>query len=81
MDQGNFVHEFIAGNVGGIIGISIVYPLDTAKTRMQVFPHYKSQGDVIRSMIKQDGWKSLYRGLTSPVLAFGFTFALSFRYQ
>lgn len=79
MEKGNFVQEFIAGNVGGIIGITVVYPFDTAKTRMQVFPHYKSQFDVIKSMTQQGGYSSLYRGLASPVFAFGFTFALSFR--
>lgn len=70
--------EFVAGNAGGLAGITLVYPLDTAKIRMQVYPQYKSSIDVIRTMVEQDGVKSLYRGLLSPALGFGLTFAISF---
>jgi hypothetical protein len=80
MEKGNFLQEFIAGNVGGLIGISVVYPLDTAKMRLQVYPQYKSAFDVLSSMAKADGITSIYRGLTSPALGFGLTFAVSFRY-
>lgn len=81
MEKGTFIQEFAAGNVGGIIGISIVYPLDTAKIRIQTHPHYKSTSDVLRKMIRIDGVKSLYRGLASPAVGFGLTFAISFRYH
>ena len=81
MEKGNFLQEFVAGNVGGLIGISVVYPLDTAKIRMQTHPHYKSTSDVLRTMIKKDGVKSLYRGLASPAVGFGLTFAISVRYH
>lgn len=79
MEKGNFFQEFIAGNVGGLIGITVVYPLDTAKMRLQVYPQYKSAFDVISTMIKSNGITSIYRGLTSPALGFGLTFAVSFR--
>jgi hypothetical protein len=80
MEKSNFKDEFIAGNVGGLIGIFAVYPLDTAKIRMQVYPHYKSTIDVIRQMAAADGYKSLYRGSPAPIAGFGLTFAISFRY-
>jgi hypothetical protein len=80
MEKGNFFQEFVAGNVGGLIGISLVYPLDTAKVRLQVYPQYKGAFDVIRSMVKNDGITSVYRGLASPALGFGLTFAVSFRF-
>ena len=80
MEKGNFLQEFIAGNTGGLIGITVVYPLDTAKTRLQVYPQYKSAFDVLNTMIKSNGITSIYRGLTSPALGFGLTFAVSFRY-
>jgi Mitochondrial carrier protein len=79
MEKGNFMQEFIAGNVGGLIGICVVYPLDTAKIRMQTQKHYKSTSDVLRTMVRIDGIGSLYRGLASPALGFGLTFAISFR--
>jgi hypothetical protein len=79
MEKGNFLQEFIAGNVGGVIGITLVYPLDTAKTRLQVYPQYTGTVDVLKEMIKLDGVKSLYRGLLSPAMGFGLTFAISFR--
>ncbi len=78
MEKGNFIQEFIAGNVGGLIGISLVYPLDTAKIRLQVYPHYGGTVHVIKQMIQTDGFKSLYRGLLSPAMGFGLTFAISF---
>lgn len=78
MEKGNFAKEFIAGNVGGLIGIVAVYPLDTAKIRMQTYPNYKSTLDVIRQMIKADGIGSIYRGIPAPAFGFGLTFAVSF---
>lgn len=55
MEKGNVYREFLAGNVGGLMGITLVYPLDTAKIRMQVNPAYKTIGSVFQSMIKADG--------------------------
>jgi hypothetical protein len=81
MEKGNFLQEIIAGNAGGLLGICAVYPLDTAKIRLQVFPTEQYSGimSVIKQMVAQDGVKALYRGLTSPALGFGLTFAISFR--
>lgn len=78
MEAGNFWQEFIAGNTGGLIGITVVYPLDTAKIRLQCYPQYSSAFQVISHMVKNDGVKSLYRGLLSPATGFGLTFAISF---
>jgi solute carrier family 25 (mitochondrial carnitine/acylcarnitine transporter), member 20/29 len=76
--KNNFFHEFIAGNVGGLMGICTVYPLDTVKVRLQTHKEYTSSFDVLKKMIKTDGFRSLYRGLTSPAMGFGLTFAVSF---
>lgn len=46
--------------------------------RLQTYPHYKSMGDVLRSMVRKEGPGSLYRGLLSPQTGFGVTFAISF---
>ena len=55
MEQGGFAREFLAGNVGGLLGIVAVYPLDTAKTRMQIYPEFKTVGGVFRHMMRSDG--------------------------
>ena len=47
--------EFIAGHVGGIFGICVVYPLDTAKIRMQIYRQYTSPIHVFKDMIAADG--------------------------
>ena len=75
-----FLREFAAGNVGGVAGILSVYPLDTAKIRLQTSTSatYKNTWDVLRSMAAVDGVGALYRGLAAPVFGFGLTFAVSF---
>ena len=50
-----FFHEFVAGQVGGVAGILTVYPLDTAKIRLQTSLKYTSTYDVLSSMIRDDG--------------------------
>ena len=80
MKEGSFLREFIAGNIGGLAGIVTVYPLDTLKIRQQTSPNSGSMIAVFESMKKHDGIKSLYRGMLSPALGFGLTFAVSFRY-
>jgi len=72
------MEDFVAGNIAGIIGITLVYPLDTAKMRLQVSNKYNSTFDVLSSMIKKNGVGSMYRGLASPASGFGLTFAVSF---
>lgn len=68
MEKGSLLTEFVAGQVAGVAGILVVYPLDTVKTRLQVNPQYKSGSDVLRSMVKNDGFKSLYRGVCCTLL-------------
>ena len=79
----NYLYNYnlIVGQAGGFCGICLVYPLDTAKTRLQTYSTYNSTTDVLGSMIKADGVKSLYRGLPAPAIGFGLTFAISFRYS
>lgn len=54
---------------GGIIAAAtascITTPLDTIKTRLQVMGHEKrnTAREVVKGLIKEDGWKGFYRGL------------------
>jgi hypothetical protein len=55
MERGSFAQEFIAGNFGGILGISIVYPLDTLKIRQQMNPNGGTMIHMFNSMRHADG--------------------------
>lgn len=75
----NSFHEFISGKVGGVLGITIVYPLDTVKTRLQMRPDlYRNMRDVGSKMIRENGFTAMYRGISSPACFFGFNSAVAF---
>ena len=65
--------HFVAGNMGGIFGLTLAYPLDTVKVRLQTRPAgtYRGILDCLATMARQEGALSLYRGLSSPVIGYG----------
>ena len=65
----NFVHAF-AGAVGSAVSMVIFFPLDTARTRLQVDDKRQAKHSpiIIAEIIKEEGFWSLYRGLF-PVVA------------
>lgn len=69
-----FVYQFMAGAVAGISEILVMYPLDVVKTRMQLQvgsgaqAEYTGVIDCFSKMIKNEGFGSLYRGITAPIL-------------
>jgi len=64
-----FVYNFAAGAIAGVSEILTFYPLDVVKTRMQLETG-KSQGLVgsFRTIIAEEGFGRLYRGLVPPLL-------------
>ncbi|CAN0399550.1 unnamed protein product [Ectocarpus sp. 12 AP-2014] len=76
----SFWQELAGGTVGGVIGMTVVYPLDTIKSRLQTSgrSRYSSVSNVLTSMARKEGTLSLYRGLLSPVVGYGAMFAVSF---
>lgn len=60
----NFVHAF-AGAIGSAVSMVIFYPLDTARTRLQVDDRRQAKHSpvVIAEILKEEGFSSLYRGL------------------
>ncbi|KAG2381783.1 hypothetical protein C9374_006167 [Naegleria lovaniensis] len=61
------IAEFVAGAFGGLAGICVGYPLDTIKTRMQIFQENHHQfNETFKT--KWDYFRGLYRGLTSPLI-------------
>lgn len=72
--------SFVAGNLGGVFGLSVAYPLDTIKVRIQTRPPNAYSGTLQcgRSMVAKEGFASLYRGLSSPVVGYGLINAAAF---
>ncbi|KAL9956071.1 hypothetical protein ACROYT_G037492 [Oculina patagonica] len=65
----NFVHA-LAGAVGSVTAMTVFFPLDTARTRLQVDDQRKAKSTayVLMDIIQEEGLQSLYRGLF-PVLS------------
>ncbi|XP_052791339.1 peroxisomal membrane protein PMP34-like [Mya arenaria] len=64
----NLVHA-VAGAVGSVVSMTVFYPLDTARTRLQVDDKRKAKHthSVLADIVQQEGFLSLYRGLVPVV--------------
>lgn len=65
------IHSFILGSFAGMIGASIVYPIDMIKTRMQNQKGnslYTSYLDCFKKLIKNEGFLGLYSGLLPQII-------------
>lgn len=59
------------GGFAGAVGATVVYPLDTVKTRLQAQSEdgkYKDVGDCFRKLLLEEGLGSLYNGLIPQLL-------------
>lgn len=61
------------GSVAGIIGKVVEYPFDTVKVRLQSQPdhlplRYAGPLDCFRQSLQSDGVRSLYRGVSAPLV-------------
>jgi solute carrier family 25 carnitine/acylcarnitine transporter 20/29 len=66
---GDLTSQFIAGALAGAISWSASYPLDVAKTTIQMNPEEnRSISRVIRDITREHGVKFLYRGFGTTVL-------------
>ncbi|ELT92099.1 hypothetical protein CAPTEDRAFT_168388 [Capitella teleta] len=60
--------NFLAGAVGGAGSASLSHPLDSVKVKMQTFPTmYRGGLHCMQEVVRQDGIRGLYRGLTPGV--------------
>lgn len=65
------IHSFVLGSFAGMIGASIVYPIDIIKTRMQNQKGnslYSSYIDCFKKLIRNEGIFGLYSGLLPQVI-------------
>lgn len=65
-----FIANFTAGAIAGVSEILTFYPLDVVKTRMQLETGKSKHGLVgsFRTIIAEEGFGRLYRGLVPPLL-------------
>lgn len=66
------VQHLGGGGLAGAVGATVVYPLDTIKTRLQAQSHkdgkYKDVLDCFRRLLSEEGLGSLYSGLVPQLL-------------
>jgi len=77
--------DFGAGCVGGAAGVLVGQPFDTVKVRLQV-QHadrimYNGVFDCVKKIIKQESFRSLFKGMTPPLLGLAFQNAIIFGVQ
>ncbi|KAF5219777.1 hypothetical protein ECC02_007205 [Trypanosoma cruzi] len=68
--DGEMILTFLPGAAQGLTTVALGHPLDTAKTRMQAVGPRASRSFVctIWSMVRAEGARSLYRGVTPPLV-------------
>lgn len=63
--------HFVAGCAGGISGVIVGYPFDTIRVNLQTqkgYSKYTGSIDCFKKIIKFQGMRGLYKGVTSPFL-------------
>uniref|UniRef100_A0A8C5MWN5 Mitoferrin-1 n=1 Tax=Leptobrachium leishanense TaxID=445787 RepID=A0A8C5MWN5_9ANUR len=77
------VIHMLAGAVAGVLEHTVMYPVDSVKTRMQSLQpdpnaKYKGVGEALRRMIRTEGLQAPLRGINVTVLGAGPAHALYF---
>lgn len=65
------IHSFVLGSVAGMIGATIVYPIDMVKTRMQNQKGnslYTSYLDCFKKIVRNEGLLGMYSGLLPQIV-------------
>ncbi|KAK7105094.1 solute carrier family 25 member 45-like [Littorina saxatilis] len=71
----NLINDYVAGAIGGCAGMAVGHPLDTVKVQMQTqSPHnpYNGMWDCIKSISQQKIRHGFFRGMSFPLVSFGF---------
>ncbi|KAL5531173.1 hypothetical protein ACEPAG_4049 [Sanghuangporus baumii] len=64
--------DFIAGTVAGVAGLTIAHPFDTVKVRFQnpeISSKYRSTFHAFSTVIREERFRGLYKGIASPMLS------------
>ncbi|CCJ31238.1 unnamed protein product [Pneumocystis jirovecii] len=78
--KATWMQNFVASIAGAVASLTVSAPLDVIKTRVQSRDfHYPKSGILIlRSMIKNEGFFSFFKGLTPKILTVGPKLVFSF---
>ena len=70
----------VAAQIGGMVGLAVVHPVDTVKIRMQarVSAPPVSAVSTVSSLVQREGPMALYRGIGAPMVAYGLINAVAF---
>lgn len=67
--------HLIAGTLAGLTSTGLLFPLDLIKTHYQVYDHvgrpYASVLQGLRTVVGQEGYRGLYKGLSPALIANG----------
>lgn len=69
MSGGEVIDSYLSGLIGGAVGAYVGQPFDTVKVRLQVAPevYNNSISNCCRSILKNEGLLSFWRGVTAPL--------------
>ena len=62
--------HLLVGAVAGMLGQTVSYPFDTIRHRMQLegiahgIPKYRSTADAVKMILRQEGWRGFFVGLS-----------------
>ncbi|XP_051148042.1 mitochondrial arginine transporter BAC2 [Andrographis paniculata] len=71
--------EFVAGGIGGSVGVLVGQPLDTVRIRQQQAKNGSSAVAIFRQIVAREGPGSLFRGMLGPLVSISFQNAVTFQ--
>ena len=71
-EEASAVKLMLAGGVSGVLGWLSTYPFDVVKTRVQAMPIESQESfstiKVLRQIIREEGYKGLFRGVNATII-------------
>ncbi|KAG7665456.1 YMC2 [[Candida] subhashii] len=79
-DNKQVVKDLFGGTMGGIAQVLVGQPFDTVKVRLQSAPEgtYSGSMDVIKKLIKNEGFAGFYKGTLTPLVGVGACVSVQF---
>ncbi|CAE6410406.1 unnamed protein product [Rhizoctonia solani] len=75
------ITDFVAGTVGGMVGLAVGFPFDTIKVRLQhpeTMSRYRNSVTALAKIIREERVAGLFKGISSPMAGCAFLNGLVF---